>query len=46
MPNDALQVDETKLLSDNAVVFDYAHIPATGEVLFDGKVLGVPTWEK
>jgi len=46
MPNDTLQVDGTKLLSGNDVVFDYAHLPATGEVLYDGKVLGIPTWEK
>jgi len=46
LPDDSLYVDGAKLMSDKTVVMDYAKLPQNGTVLFDGKVMGGPKWDK
>ena len=41
-----LSVAGNKLLLDGAVVLDYSRLPKDGEVVVDGKVEGIPQWNK
>ena len=40
-----LSVSGTKLLLDDKQLFDYTHLPASGEVLVDGAVQQPPQWK-
>jgi len=45
-PDEPLSVAGGNLMKGKEVVFDYAHLPKSGKVTFDGKVQGVPQWDK